>query len=115
MKKTVRPMSWTVILFGVVAVLCVVASIAEFISTGSSSAAAIALDALVVIGFGIYLSRYLGQEKIEFDEVSFTVGGKTYGYDEITNVTVYLHYSLFSESSIPFGHKNLLIIVTMPE
>lgn len=100
MKKTVRPMSWTVILFGIVAVLSVVASIAEFISTGSSSAAAIALDALVFIGFGIYLSRYLGQEKIEFDENSFTVGDTTYRFEDITNVTVNSEQILRSASTL---------------
>lgn len=60
MKKTVKPIAWTVILFGAVAVLYVITSIAEFISTGSTSAAAIALDALAFIGFGIFLTRYLG-------------------------------------------------------
>ena len=100
MKKTVRPMSWMVILFGIVAVLCVVTSFVEFISTGSSSAAAICLDALVLISFGIYLSRYLGQEKIEFDENSFTVGHTTYSFEDITNVTVNSEQILRSASTL---------------
>ncbi len=100
MKKTVKPASWAVILFGALAVLCIITSIAEFISTGSTSAAAIALDALAFIGFGIFLTRYLGQEKIDFDENTFTVGDTTYGYDEITNVTVNNEHILRSVSTL---------------
>lgn len=100
MKKTVRPMSWMMILFGIVAVICVVTSFAEFISTGSSSAAAIALDALAFIGFGIYLVRYLRQGKIEFDENNFTVGETTYRYDEITRASVDNEQILRSASTL---------------
>ena len=56
---------------------------------------------LLAVGIFVYeLLKYLAQEKIEFDESSFTVGEKTYGYDEITNVTVNNEQVLRSVSTL---------------
>ena len=100
MKKVIKPSPVMVIIFGIVAVVCVVISVAEFADTYSTSAATICLDALAAIAFGIYLVRYCSQDKIEFDEVSFTVGEKSYGFDEITNVTVSTEQILRSSSTL---------------
>lgn len=88
MKKVIKPSPVMVIIFGGIAIVCIGISIAEFIDTYSTSAATICLDALAAIAFGIYLVRYCSQVKIEFDENTFTVGEKSYGFDEISKVTV---------------------------
>ena len=88
MKKKVKPSPLVLIITGVFAVLCIGVSLGEFADTGTSSAATIALDALVIFGFGLYLYKYCSQSVIEFDESTFTVDEVTYGFDEITEVTV---------------------------
>ena len=88
MKKKVKPSPLVLIITGVFAVLCIGISIAEFADTLDTSAATIALDALVIFGFGLYLYKYCSQSVIEFDESTFTVNEVTYGFDEITEVTV---------------------------
>lgn len=76
------------IIFGVLAVLCVGISFAEFVDTYGTSAGTIALDLLVIGVFIYYLIKFLSREKVEFDEEEFTVDGTAYGFDEITDVTV---------------------------
>ena len=88
MKKKVKPSPLALVITGIFAVLCIGVSLGEFADTGTSSAATIALDALVIFGFGLYLYKYCSQSVIEFDESSFTVDEATYGFDEITEVTV---------------------------
>lgn len=100
MKKTVKPTPYAVILFGALAVICVIISIAEFADTLMTSAATIALDFLVIGVFIFFLIKFCYQEKIDFDEVSFTVGGKTYSFDEITKVTVNNEQVLRSVSTL---------------
>lgn len=88
MKKKVKPSPLALVIIGFFAVLCIGISVAEFADTLDTSAATIALDALVIFGFGLYLYKYCSQSVIEFDESSFTVDEATYGFDEITEVTV---------------------------
>lgn len=88
MKKTVKPSMWVVIFFGAVAGICLIDFVAQLIKDGYLSFANVLLLLLIGGVFVYYLMRYLGQEKIYFDEDTFTVGGKTYGFDEITDVTV---------------------------
>ena len=88
MKKTVKPSPVTVIVCGVAAVLGVGAAIGELVSTGSSSAPSIALNAIVIGAFIFFLLKFLSQSKIYFDEKAFTVDGTNYRFGEITNVTV---------------------------
>ncbi len=88
MKKTVKPSLWAVIFFGAVAGICLIGFVAELIKDGYLSFANVLLLLLIGGVFVYYLMRYLGQEKIYFDEDTFNVGGKTYGFDEITDVTV---------------------------
>lgn len=100
MKKTVKPASWAVILFGALAVLCIGISVAEFFDTLGTSAATLCLDALAIGVFVYQLIKYCSQEKIDFDENTFTVGDTTHGYDEITNVTVNNEQILRSVSTL---------------
>ena len=88
MKKTVKPASWQVIVCGIAAVLGVGAAIAEFLSTGSNSAQAMALNAILIGAFIFFFLKFRSQSKIYFDESSFTVDGTDYRYGEITNITV---------------------------
>lgn len=88
MKKTVKPSLWAVIIFGAGAAICIISFIIEMIKEASLPTTNVILFFLMTGVFVYYLMRYLGQEKIYFDEDSFTVGGKSYGYDEITDVTV---------------------------
>ncbi len=88
MKKTVKPSLWAVILFGVVTAICIISFIIELITQASLPVTNVILFFLMAGVFVYYLMRYLGQDKISFDEDSFTVGGKTYGFDEITDVIV---------------------------
>lgn len=88
MKKTVRPSPVAVLLFGFFTVICTAGAVAAAID-GGSFPAEIMFPLLILAGvFVFYLLKYLAQSKIEFDEDSFTVDGKTYSYDEITEVTV---------------------------
>lgn len=88
MKKTVKPSPIAVIFFGTVAAICLIGFIAELVKDGYLSVANVLLLLLIGGVFVYYLLKYLSQEKIYFDENTFTVGDKTYGFDEITNVTV---------------------------
>lgn len=88
MKKTVKPSPYAVILFGIVAGICIIGFIIEMITEASLPITNVILFFLMTGVFVYYLMRYLGQEKIHFDENAFTVGGKTYSFDEITDVTV---------------------------
>ncbi|MBQ6601269.1 MAG: hypothetical protein IIX36_06465 [Clostridia bacterium] len=99
-KKVVKPSPVAVIFFGAAVVFCIVISVAEFADTFSTSAGTIALDFLVIGAFIYFLLKYLSQEKIEFDDNSFTVSGKSYSYDEITDVTVNNEYVLRSYSTL---------------
>lgn len=100
MKKTVKPSPWAMIIFGVLAAICLIDFVVEIITQAHLSVTNVLLIFLVAIVFVYYLMRYLGQEKIYFDENSFTVGGKTYGFDEITNVTVDNEYVLRHHSTL---------------
>lgn len=100
MKKTVKPTPYVVILFGALAVLCIGISVAEFFDAFGTSAATLCLDALAIGVFVYQLIKYCSQEKINFDDVSFSVGGKTYSFDEITNVTVNSEQVLRSVSTL---------------
>ncbi|MBQ7004990.1 MAG: hypothetical protein IJN68_01010 [Clostridia bacterium] len=88
MKKEIKPSPLMMIIFGVLAVLCVGISVAEFVDTYGTSAGTMCMDALVIGVFIYYLIKFCSFEKIGFDENSFSVGEKTYGFDEITDVTV---------------------------
>ena len=100
MKKTVKPSLWAVIFFGAVAAICIISFIVEMITEASLPITNVILFFLLTGVFVYYLMRYLGQEKIHFDENSFTVGGKTYGFDEITDVTVNNELVLRSVSTL---------------
>ncbi len=86
--STIKPSPLMVIIFGVLMIVCIVISIAEFADTYGSSAATICADVLVAVALVINLVKYSSQDKIEYDESSFTVADKSYSLDEITNVTV---------------------------
>ncbi|MEE1320693.1 MAG: hypothetical protein UHM85_04050 [Acutalibacteraceae bacterium] len=88
MKKTVKPSPWVVILFGIMALFCLVLTISGFITGNTTVFPEILIDLVVVGAFIWLLLKYLSQEKIFYDENSFTVGEKTYGYEDITNVIV---------------------------
>lgn len=88
MKKEIKPSPLMMIIFGVLAVLCVGISVAEFVDTYGTSAGTMCMDALVIGVFIYYLINFLSREKVEFDEEEFTVDGTAYGFDEITDVTV---------------------------
>lgn len=88
MKKTVKPSPWVVILFGIMALFCLVLTISGFITGNTTVFPEILIDLVVAGAFVWLLLKYLSQEKIVYDENSFTVGKKTYGYEDITNVTV---------------------------
>ncbi len=100
MKKIVKASPLAAILFGVAALLCFAFSVGEFVDTGVTSAATIAFDALVFVA-GVYtLFKYFSQSKICFDDDGFTVDGKSYSYDEITDVTVNSEQVLRSVSTL---------------
>lgn len=88
MKKCIRPSPWAVILFGVVTAICIIGFVIEMITEASLPITNVILFFLLTGVFVFYLLKFLSQEKIYFDESTFTVGGKTYGFDEITDVTV---------------------------
>ena len=88
MKKTVKPSPWVVILFGIMALFCLVLTFSGFITGNTTVFPEILIDLVVVGAFVWLLLKYLSQEKIFYDENSFTVGEKTYRYEDITNVTV---------------------------
>ena len=100
MKKTVRPLPWAVILFGVVTAICIIGFIIEMITEASLPITNVLLFFLMTGVFVFYLLKFLSQEKIYFDENGFTVGGKTYGFDEITDVTVDNEHVLRSVSTL---------------
>lgn len=74
------------IIFGVLAVLCVGISVAEFVDTYGTSAGTMCMDALVIGVFIYYLIKFLSREKVEFDEEEFTVDGTAYGFSDISKV-----------------------------
>ncbi|MBE6772743.1 MAG: hypothetical protein E7544_00820 [Ruminococcaceae bacterium] len=88
MKKEIKPSPLMMIIFGVLAVLCVGISFAELVDTYGTSAGTMCMDALVIGVFIYYLIKFLSREKVEFDEEEFTVDGTAYGFDAITDVTV---------------------------
>lgn len=88
MKKTVKPILWVVILFGIMAVFCSALTVSGFIKGDISVFPEVLIDMIVIVAFVWVLLKYLSQEKILYDENSFTVGEKTYSYSDITNVTV---------------------------
>lgn len=88
MKKCVRPSPYAVILFGVVTAICIIGFVIEMITEASLPITNVLLFFLMTGVFVFYLLKFLSQEKIYFDESTFTVGGKSYGFDEITDVTV---------------------------
>ena len=88
MKKTVKAMPVTAVISGIAAVICIVASIASLIEEASMGFENILITMLALGAFVFFLFKYLSQSKIEFDENTFTVDGKTYSFDEITDVTV---------------------------
>lgn len=88
MKKTVKPSPWVVILFGIMALFCLVLTFSGFITGNTTVFPEILIDLVVAGAFVWLLLKYLSQEKIVYDENSFTVGEKTYRYEDITNVTV---------------------------
>ncbi len=100
MKKTVKPSLWALIIFGTGAAICIISFIIELITQASLPVTNVILFFLMTGVFVFYLMRYLGQEKIHFDEDSFTVGEKTYGFNEITDVTVNNELVLRSVSTL---------------
>ena len=88
MKKTVNPSPWPAVFFGAVAFFCLASTIFSFVKGGTGIFHEILIDLVVVGVFVWLLLRYFSQEKILYDEKSFTVGKKTYSYEDITNVTV---------------------------
>ena len=88
MKKTVNPSPWPAVFFGAVAFFCLASTIFCFVKGGTGIFHEILIDLVVVGVFVWLLLRYFSQEKILYDENSFTVGKKTYSYEDITNVTV---------------------------
>lgn len=88
MKKTVKPLLWPTVFFGVAAGLCLIISVIDFIKYPDFSIMNVLLNLLVIGAFVCFLFKYLSQEKILYDENTFTVGEKTYNYVDITNVTV---------------------------
>lgn len=100
MKKTVKPSPVTVIVCGVAAVLGVGTAIGELVSVGSSSAASMALNIILIVAFVFFFLKYKSQSKIYFDENTFTVDGRDYSFGEITDVTVDSEQILRSVSTL---------------
>lgn len=100
MKKTVKPSPVTVIVCGVAAVLGVGTAIGELVSVGSSSAASMALNIILIVAFVFFFLKYKSQSKIYFDENTFTVDGHDYSFGEITDVTVDSEQILRSVSTL---------------
>jgi len=100
MKKCIKPSPWAVILFGVVAAICIIGFIIEMITEASLPITNLLLFFLITGVFVFYLLKFLSQEKIYFDDNTFTVGGKTYGFDEITDITVDNEYVIRSVSTL---------------
>ena len=88
MKKTVKPSPWMAVLFGIMALFCLALTFSGFITGDTAVFPEILIDILVVGAFVWIFLKYLSQEKIVYDENSFTVGERTYSYEDITNVTV---------------------------
>lgn len=88
MKKTVKPSPWMAVFFGAVAFFCLASTIFGFFKGATGIFPEILIDLVVVGGFVWFLLRYFSQEKILYDENSFTVGERTYSYEDITDVTV---------------------------
>lgn len=88
MKNTVRPSPFKAILFGAGTIICAGDMIADAVKNYSLSAGNALLTLLVAGVFVWTLVDFCSQKKIEFDESSFTVGGKTYDFSEITKVGV---------------------------
>jgi hypothetical protein len=88
MKKTVKPSPWMSVLFGIMALFCLALTFSGFITGDTAVFPEILIDILVVGAFVWIFLKYLSQEKIVYDENSFTVGERTYSYEDITNVTV---------------------------
>lgn len=86
--KTVKPSPITLIVCSSAMILSIGATIVSLIEGIGFSAASIVVDLLVIGGFVYFLLKYCAQEKIYFDENTFTVGGNDYSYGEITSVTV---------------------------
>lgn len=100
MKKTVKPAPLKVGILGAGAAILLILTIVE-VFREFDSVFILGLMDLLAVGIFVYeLLKYLAQEKIEFDESSFTVGEKTYGYNEITNVTVNNEQVLRSVSTL---------------
>lgn len=100
MKKTVRPLLWPTVIFGLAAVLCLIMSVADFIKYGDFSIMSIILNLLIIGAFVCFLFKCLSQEKIFYDDNSFTVGEKNYRYEEINNVTVKSEQIIRSASTL---------------
>lgn len=100
MKKTVKPSPIIMIFFGILAAICILIVICETTSEWSLSFENALLCILVIGVFAFFFFKFFSQKKIEFDENSFTVGEKTYGFDEITNVTVNSEQILRSVSTL---------------
>lgn len=86
--KTVKPSPFAVIFFGVVAGLCLVISVIDFIKYTEFSIKDVILNLLVSGVFVYCLLKYLSQQKIFYDENGFAVDEKNYNYEDITAVTV---------------------------
>lgn len=87
MKKQVTPSPWMAIFFGAISAFCVFITFSGIISGVSALFPEVLIDLLVIGVFIWLLQKYLSQKKILFDETCFTVDGKTYSYEAITNVT----------------------------
>ena len=88
MKKVIKPSPLLVILFGIATAICLILTVIEFIKKSEFVFSELLMD-LVVIGFLVYfIMKYRKQDKIHFDENTFTVGGKNYLFTDITKVTV---------------------------
>ncbi len=87
MKKQVIPSPWMVIFFGAMAAFCVFVTFSDIISGTSALFPEVLIDLLVIGVFIWLLQKYLSQKKISYDDITFTVDGKAYSYEAITDVT----------------------------
>lgn len=86
MKKIVRPSFFRVIFSGALTVICVADLIVETIRKYGISAINAIITLMVAGVFTYYLLDLLTQDKIYFDENTFTVKDKSYRFSEITRV-----------------------------
>jgi len=100
MKKTVKPSPWVAILFGIMAVVCIIDTVTDFINKPASVFPDVLIDMVVAAAFVWVLYKFFSQKKILYDEKGFTVGEKTYAYSEITDAKVDSEHIIRSASTL---------------